>query len=147
MIVSGLRHALAEAGHRASTTVAGATLGAMRPERPGPERPGGAPVYQMQRPSAKARGAAIRRRRQGLGKRHRALPKPRRSMLALKRWMILALKKVPTHRLVLCQIRCRIQSRIQCRTLAQRRQKRFPWAPPVVSCMRIISLRKRQMGL
>ena len=58
LIVSGLRHALAEAGHRASTTVAGATLGAMRPERPGPERPGGAPVYQMQRPSAKARGAA-----------------------------------------------------------------------------------------
>ena len=53
LIVSGLRHALAEAGHRASTTVAGATLGAMRPERPG-----GAPVYQMQRPSAKARGAA-----------------------------------------------------------------------------------------
>ena len=53
LIVSGLRHALAEAGHRASTTVAGATLGAMRPERPG-----GVPVYQMQRPSAKARGAA-----------------------------------------------------------------------------------------
>ena len=53
LIVSGLRHALAEAGHRASTTVAGATLGAMRPERPG-----GAPVYQMQRPSAKARDAA-----------------------------------------------------------------------------------------
>ena len=53
LIVSGLRHALGEAGHRASTTVAGATLGAMRPERPG-----GAPVYQMQRPSAKARGAA-----------------------------------------------------------------------------------------
>ena len=53
LIVSGLRHALAEAGHRASTTVAGATLGAMRPERPG-----SAPVYQMQRPSAKARGAA-----------------------------------------------------------------------------------------
>ena len=53
LIVSGLRHALAEAGHRASTTVAGATLGAMRPERPG-----GAPIYQMERPSAKARGAA-----------------------------------------------------------------------------------------
>ena len=32
LIVSGLRHALAEAGHRASTTVANATLGAMRPE-------------------------------------------------------------------------------------------------------------------
>lgn len=41
LIVSGLRHALAEAGHRASTTVAGATLGAMQPE------PTGARVYQM----------------------------------------------------------------------------------------------------
>jgi DNA mismatch repair protein MutL len=31
LIVSALRHALAEAGHRASTTVAGAALGAMKP--------------------------------------------------------------------------------------------------------------------
>ena len=53
LIVSGLRHALAEAGHRASTTVAGATLGAMRPE------PTGAPrVYQMDRPSAQARATS-----------------------------------------------------------------------------------------
>ncbi|WP_375229703.1 DNA mismatch repair endonuclease MutL [Roseobacter sp. S98] len=44
LIVSALRHALAEAGHRASTTVAGATLGAMKPE------PVGAGVYQMDRP-------------------------------------------------------------------------------------------------
>ena len=43
LIVSALRHALAEAGHRASTTVAGATLGAMRPE------PVEARVYQMDR--------------------------------------------------------------------------------------------------
>ena len=43
LIVSALRHALAEAGHRASTTVAGATLGAMRPEPAGPR------VYQMDR--------------------------------------------------------------------------------------------------
>ncbi|WP_375173833.1 DNA mismatch repair endonuclease MutL [Pseudooceanicola sp.] len=50
LIVSGLRHALAEAGHRASTTVAGATLGAMRPEPTGPAR-----VYQMDRPSLAAR--------------------------------------------------------------------------------------------
>jgi DNA mismatch repair protein MutL len=42
LIVSGLRHALANAGHRASTTVAGATLGAFRPE---------APVYQMDQQS------------------------------------------------------------------------------------------------
>ena len=46
LIVSALRHALAEAGHRASTTVADATLGAMRPEQTGPAR-----VYQMDRPS------------------------------------------------------------------------------------------------
>lgn len=46
LIVSALRHALAEAGHRASTTVADATLGAMRPEPTGPAR-----VYQMDRPS------------------------------------------------------------------------------------------------
>jgi DNA mismatch repair protein MutL len=48
LIVSALRHALAGAGHRASSTVAGATLGAMRPEAPG------ARVYQMDRPSAPA---------------------------------------------------------------------------------------------
>jgi len=47
LIVSALRHALAEAGHRAATTVAGAALGAMRPEPPA-----AAPrVYQMDRPS------------------------------------------------------------------------------------------------
>jgi DNA mismatch repair protein MutL len=52
LIVSSLRHALAEAGHRASSTVAGATLGAMRPEQP---TQSGAPrVYQMDRPSAGA---------------------------------------------------------------------------------------------
>jgi DNA mismatch repair protein MutL len=53
LIVSALRHALADAGHRASTTVAGATLGAMRPE------PTGARVYQMDRPSSGARTAAF----------------------------------------------------------------------------------------
>ncbi len=52
LIVSALRHALAEAGHRASTTVAHATLGAMRPE------PTGARVYQMDRPSYAARSTA-----------------------------------------------------------------------------------------
>ena len=46
LIVSALRHALAEAGHRASSTVADATLGAMNPE------PTTARVYQMDRPSA-----------------------------------------------------------------------------------------------
>ena len=43
LIVSGLRHALAEAGHRSSGTVAQSVLGAFRPERPA------SPVYQMQR--------------------------------------------------------------------------------------------------
>ena len=42
LIVSGLRHALANAGHRASTTVADATLGAFRTETP---------VYQMDQQS------------------------------------------------------------------------------------------------
>ena len=49
LIVSGLRHALADAGHRASTTVAADTLGAMRPEAPT------APIYQMDRPSTASR--------------------------------------------------------------------------------------------
>ncbi len=49
LLVSALRHALAEAGHRASTTVAGATLGAMRPEAVGPGR-----IYQMDRASKPA---------------------------------------------------------------------------------------------
>ncbi len=53
LIVSALRHALAEAGHRASSTVAGATLGAMRPEPSGPAR-----VYQMERPSMGAMRAS-----------------------------------------------------------------------------------------
>ncbi|MEX0349425.1 MAG: DNA mismatch repair endonuclease MutL [Paracoccaceae bacterium] len=53
LIVSALRAALAEAGHRASTSVAGATLGAMRPEAAGPAR-----VYQMDRPLPAARRAA-----------------------------------------------------------------------------------------
>ncbi|MEQ3625883.1 MAG: DNA mismatch repair endonuclease MutL [Celeribacter sp.] len=58
LIVSALRHALAEAGHRASTTVAGATLGAFRPEGQD-HSPDAAPrVYQMDRPSLGGRAAA-----------------------------------------------------------------------------------------
>ncbi len=49
LIVSALRHSLAEAGHRASSTVAGATLGAFAPEPT--DRPR---VYQMDRPSPRA---------------------------------------------------------------------------------------------
>ena len=48
LIVSALRHALAEAGHRASTTVAQATLGRMVPEPAAPR------VYQMDRPGPAA---------------------------------------------------------------------------------------------
>ena len=52
LIVSALKHALAEAGHRASTTVSNATLGAMRPEAPN------ARIYQMDHASQSAlRGA------------------------------------------------------------------------------------------
>ena len=50
LIVSALRHALAGAGHRASSTVADATLGAMRPEPTG----GPGRVYQMDRASKPA---------------------------------------------------------------------------------------------
>jgi DNA mismatch repair protein MutL len=50
LIVSALRHALAQAGHRASTTVANATLGAMTPEAVGGR------VYQMDRPGLGPRG-------------------------------------------------------------------------------------------
>lgn len=53
LIVSGLRHAMAGAGHRASTTVADATLGAMQPQ---PMEPS---VYQMDRPSFTARSMAF----------------------------------------------------------------------------------------
>ena len=62
LIVSALRHALAEAGHRASTTVADATLGAMRPEPTGPAR-----VYQMDRPSQGALCASYQAQAPGFG--------------------------------------------------------------------------------
>jgi len=51
LIVSGLRHALANAGHRASSTVADATLEAMRPQMPR--------GYQMERPSPGAISSAF----------------------------------------------------------------------------------------
>jgi DNA mismatch repair protein MutL len=53
LIVSALRAALANAGHRASTTVANATLGVMQPEKTE------ARVYQMDRPQM-SRGPAYR---------------------------------------------------------------------------------------
>jgi len=49
LIVSALRHALANAGHRASTTVANATLGAMQPETWRENSTG--PLYRAERSS------------------------------------------------------------------------------------------------
>jgi len=51
LVVSGIRHALAEAGHRASGTVAAATLGAMTPAPAQPR------VYQMDRRPGGAAGS------------------------------------------------------------------------------------------
>ncbi len=48
LIVTGLRHALVEAGHRSSSTVATATLGAFQTEPTAPR------VYQVDRPSPRA---------------------------------------------------------------------------------------------
>ncbi|MBE3638977.1 DNA mismatch repair endonuclease MutL [Mangrovicoccus algicola] len=56
LIVSGLRHALAAEGHRASSTVSGAMLGAFRPQEPTAD--GRPRIYQMDRPSPQARAAA-----------------------------------------------------------------------------------------
>lgn len=47
LIITGLRTALSGAGHRASTTVADATLAALRPE----SQPAFPRIYQMERPS------------------------------------------------------------------------------------------------
>jgi DNA mismatch repair protein MutL len=60
LIISGLRSALSGAGHRASSTVATATLAAMRPSDTAPnERAGfGARIYQMDRPRQSAIDAA-----------------------------------------------------------------------------------------
>ncbi|MCB2129774.1 MAG: DNA mismatch repair endonuclease MutL [Rhodobacteraceae bacterium] len=52
LIVSALRHALAGAGHRASSTVAGLTLGAMQPAQASPR------IYQMDRPAQSTLRAA-----------------------------------------------------------------------------------------
>ena len=48
LIITGLRTALAGSGHRASSTVAGATLAALRPETQSADQ---ARIYQMDRPS------------------------------------------------------------------------------------------------
>ncbi|MBM2290326.1 DNA mismatch repair endonuclease MutL [Sulfitobacter pseudonitzschiae] len=66
LIVSALRHALAGAGHRASSTVAGGVIEAMRPE--GTSVDAGAPrVYQMDRPSLGLRAAPYQTPQQTTG--------------------------------------------------------------------------------
>jgi DNA mismatch repair protein MutL len=52
LLITGVRHALAQEGHRTATTIADDMLGALRPEPVGPR------VYQMDRPSAGALRAA-----------------------------------------------------------------------------------------
>ena len=61
LIISGLRHALADAGHRASSTVANATLGAITPEPLAPR------IYQMDRPSFSARSMTFQAQAPGFG--------------------------------------------------------------------------------
>lgn len=70
LIVSGLRHALAGAGHRASTTVANATLGAITPEQTAPR------VYQMDRPSFNARSMTFQAQAPGFSEAQSARIEP-----------------------------------------------------------------------
>ena len=64
LVVSGLRHALAGAGHRSSSTLGGAALGAFRPEQ-GAASDGGPRVYQMDRSRAAPAGSAALARQAG----------------------------------------------------------------------------------
>jgi len=59
LVVSALRHALAEAGHRAATTVSTAALGAFRPEPPAGPRPAPGWRPQVFRPASGQIGAAL----------------------------------------------------------------------------------------
>ena len=72
LIVTALRHALAGAGHRASSTVADATLGAMRPEPAGQ----GARIYQMDLASRGARHAAYAAQAPGFAELPQAFDSP-----------------------------------------------------------------------
>ncbi|WP_426033791.1 DNA mismatch repair endonuclease MutL [Cypionkella sp. TWP1-2-1b2] len=58
LIITGLRTALSGAGHRASTTVADATLAAMRPEAVAQTSLNYPRIYQMDRPSPASLGRA-----------------------------------------------------------------------------------------
>ena len=58
LIITGLRHALSGAGHRASSTVGAETLAAFRPEPP-MQRPAQSSLWQVNRPAASALAAAF----------------------------------------------------------------------------------------
>ncbi len=58
LIIAGLRTALGQAGHRASSTVADATLAAMRPEATAQASLSYPRIYQMDRPSQHSLGRA-----------------------------------------------------------------------------------------
>ena len=77
LVVSALRHALAEGGHRSSSTVGGAMLGAMQPRGAGASyqmpRPGAGAVrmaYQLQAPSELAEAATLWSGREAISARH-----------------------------------------------------------------------------
>jgi len=78
LVVSALRHALAEAGHRASSTVSDGLLGAMRQGSTGSADAGGATrrVYQMDRPSLGARAEALSAQAPGFAELHHAWSAP-----------------------------------------------------------------------
>jgi len=57
LLITALRHGLAEAGHRASTTVGAETLASFRPGEA--RAPAGPRIYQMDRPSLGARTANL----------------------------------------------------------------------------------------
>lgn len=74
LVVSGLRHALAGAGHRSSSTLAGAALGAFHPEQ-GAASDGGPRVYQMDRSRAALAESVALARQPGFAE--QALPSAR----------------------------------------------------------------------
>ena len=65
LLVSALRTGLADAGHRASTTVAGAALGAIRQEQPGPALPWTRGAAGFARPSSSALNTAFQHQSPG----------------------------------------------------------------------------------
>ncbi len=75
LLISAIRHALAEAGHRASSTVANATLGAFRAE-PAPTADVAPRIYQMDRPSFSARSMTFQAQAPGFAEAKSARVEP-----------------------------------------------------------------------